>query len=123
MISKEMSVKPIGLTYEKCFYQNSNGNKKNSLRFSEAAWCQTNGNGYYWLGKNSKYFLDCKNEDGNAYVINIKWMFGKAGIRLTQKNRELLEANLPEYFKIEFDDEWKTYFISWDDFYKWVAVL
>ena len=116
-----MKCKNISLKYEPGFYQNSNGNRKNSLRFNEAAWCRTNGHGYYWLGKNAKYILSCETENGEPVEVNIRWMFGKNGIRLTKNIRSLLEDSLPEYFEIEHDDEFNNYYVIWDDFNKWIS--
>ena len=117
-----MKCKNISLKYEPGFYQNSNGNRKNSLRFNEAAWCYTNGNGYYWLGKNAKYILSCKTETGEPIEANIRWMFGKNGIRLTKNIRSMLEESLPEYFEIERDEEFNNYYVVWDDFNKWISM-
>lgn len=118
-----MRVKTIQLTYEAGFYQNSNHNPKNNLRFEDAAWCRTNGNGYYWLGKSAKYILTAVKEGGGFIEINIRWMFGKSGIVLTKKRRELLESNLPKYFELEYDGKHDTYFISWEDFWEWIKVV
>ena len=57
-------------------------------------------------------------EGGGFIEINIRWMFGKSGIVLTKKRRQLLESNLPKYFELEYDGEHNTYFISWEEFKK-----
>ena len=118
-----MRVKPIQLVYKAGFYQNSNHNKKGALRFSDATWCRTNGNGFYWLGKNAKYMLTVKTETDIIIPIDVKWMFGKVGIVLSKNKRNLLESNLPQYFEIEYDDCCKSYYIVWEDFYKWIKVV
>ena len=97
-----MKTQVLTLNYEKGFYQNSNGNKRNQLNFSEADCVWTNGNGFYKLTKYAKYILTvCINSD--YYRIDIRRMFGEKGIKLTAKVRKVIENNKPQFIEISED--------------------
>ena len=98
-----MKAKPVSLYYEEGFYQSSNGNKKNQLKFDKAESVWSNGIGFYKLRTFSKYILICISDTGHQYRIDIRRMFGEKGIRLIKKRRRIIENSIPEYVYLSDD--------------------